>query len=305
MDAMDERPIVVALGSLPPHVDGPVMGYVKVRIKVRADGPWLARVRWWGAMAMHEKGDLLREGQTLAFPVHVSRDRFARYLADMGPLRLDVVDKATHQVVGRAEVPLSLAEMETPGLEKEAPIVRKSTFQVRGVLQLSATLLWGENDTPIPIASAVTVRRNRDLVLPTRLVPTHNSSSRTPSTDNSDTYEHVYEKDKYDHQPARREPSPVTSRLDALVKKGEALKKAMQQAINAPIETNLATQHDVATVLATAKSLGPDDAPSYSWRTLVDQYTKDDSCFFKHWPRHAAQRLGHHPYLPLQEHPSP
>ncbi|OQS01459.1 hypothetical protein ACHHYP_00738 [Achlya hypogyna] len=276
---MKAQDAIISLGALPPHVEGTVMGYVRVRVRIRVDGNsprvWLVRVRWWGALTMHQKGDVLREGQTLSFPVHVSRDGFQRYVNDMGPLRLDIVDKQSHQVFGRAEVSLTMADMEVPnGIAKEAPIVHKGTMDVRGTVQLTATLLWGDLSTaaPMGIASTVVLRKNRDFMLPISFVaPPTSSRIQMPST--GDSGSDLYSKNKY-HDPSPKTPISA-HRLDTLLKKGEALKRAMQRAVdNAPDTT--ASSRDVATVIATAKSLGPNDLPSLSWRNFLDQYTEDD-----------------------------
>ncbi|OQS02723.1 hypothetical protein THRCLA_04934 [Thraustotheca clavata] len=123
---MPHEGTIIALGSLPPHVDGPVMGYVRVRVHVNVANAsplsWLVRIRWWGTVAMNQLGDVLREGQVLCFPVNVSKERFQKYVNDMGPLRFDVVNKDSHQVFGFAEIPLSWTDLETMGKQIEADI---------------------------------------------------------------------------------------------------------------------------------------------------------------------------------------
>ncbi|RHY01922.1 hypothetical protein DYB28_001904 [Aphanomyces astaci] len=145
-------PSVISLGSLPPQIDGPVSGYVRLTVHLHVENDdveghreWLVRVRWWGSMTTVGKGDLLRENQQLCFPVHVARDVFRRYLDDMTQLRFDVVDKVTHRVYGQSAIPIRLDDLEAVGgCQRDIEIVKRGgRNNIGGVLSLHAALLWG------------------------------------------------------------------------------------------------------------------------------------------------------------------
>ncbi|KAF0766943.1 hypothetical protein AaE_002880, partial [Aphanomyces astaci] len=264
-------PSVISLGSLPPQIDGPVSGYVRLTVHLHVENDdveghreWLVRVRWWGSMTTVGKGDLLRENQQLCFPVHVARDVFRRYLDDMTQLRFDVVDKVTHRVYGQSAIPIRLDDLEAVGgCQRDIEIVKRGgRNNIGGVLSLHAALLWGgdasselpphdgmttapqfqlqqPHASPRRVEGAVRVWKNKDFPQSSFLaqVPLLELNESTPSTTWNTSL------------------GPHASDVTSLLHKGEALRRAMQRAMDEPHDRAI----DIPTILASAKSFGPVD----------------------------------------------
>ncbi|KAF0683690.1 Aste57867_24252 [Aphanomyces stellatus] len=240
-------PTVISLGSLPPQVDGPVTGYVRLTVQLQihtsasasSSSEWLVRVRWWGSMATFGQGDLLRQNQELCFPVHVPRDLFHRYLQDMAQLNFDVVEKRTHRVVGLADAPMSLEELEKfGGVRKDVVIAKKLDKENNGdddigKLTLHATLVWGDDEAtreyPRQIDDGVRVWKNMDF-------PSHISPLKQAIQPKLED---------------RKQEIDSASMLAKLVEKGEMLKRAMQKAMEDKENEEV---KDVPSILAAAKS---------------------------------------------------
>ncbi|CAK4090348.1 unnamed protein product [Aphanomyces euteiches] len=240
-----QKATIISLGSLPPHIGGPVYGYVRLTVELSTPdvemgniGEWLVRVRWWGSMSTLGKGDLLREKQELCFPIHVPRDSFGRYLEDMADLQFDVVDKQSHRVCGQANAAINLDELESVGgTRKHIVVLKTNSTERHGTLSFHASLVWGDLSTAtspvVPQQGDVKVWKNMDF--PPNL-PSFNTFNVQRPVDN-----------------LRVEHNNV---IEKLVQKAEALKRAMEKALD--VQENRPS-NDIQTILATAKSFGPVD----------------------------------------------